>query len=277
MGNDVVEIDLKGLVSELWHNKVTVILSTILVAAIFFSSSVFFITPQYEAKAELYVLTKTNSTTSLNDLQVGTSLSDDYMVVVNRRSVLMQVIENLELDMDYKDLEKCVSTSMLSDRILEITVKNPKPDRAVEIAEELAAVSASYISQKMKQDPPTILEHAYSDRNKVEPSLGKNTVIGGIIGFLIAAILVAISVMLNDSIMTTDDVVNKLGISVLGTLPLEHAEYDGGRIRKTPKEFLKSIFLDTGGNTSSRGSGKVLQKKKAARNRNIPGGMGRRK
>lgn len=266
MGNDVVEIDLKGLVSELWENWFTIFLSTILVAAIFLSSSIFFITPQYEGKAELYVLSKSTSVTSLTDLQIGTSLSDDYLVVVGSRSVLLQVIDNLELDEDYRDLQKRVSTSMLSDRIIQISVKDPDAAQAVAIAGEIADVSAAYISQKMDQDPPNVIENAYSDGEKVEPSLSRNTLLGAVIGFLIAAIMVAISVILNDSVMTTEDVITKLGINVLGTLPLEKAEYDGIRTKKTFKDFLRGIFVDST-LTSTRTSG-VLNKKKASRRKN---------
>lgn len=46
------------------------------------------------------------SITSLADIQTGTSLTNDYMVIVEGRPVLEQVIENLGLDETYSSLKK---------------------------------------------------------------------------------------------------------------------------------------------------------------------------
>ena len=176
----------------------------------------------------MYVFTKSTSITSLADLQTGTSLTNDYMVVVAGRPVLEQVIKNLELDESYSSLRKKIDVTNPADsRILQISVTDEKPNRAKVIADEMAEVSSAFISQKMDQDPPTIIQYGYSDGEPVSPNIAKNTIVGGMIGFLLSSVLVIGLYILNDTIMSAEDVEKKLGLNVLGTLPLEEIEDDG--------------------------------------------------
>ena len=91
----------------------------------------------------------------------------------------------------------------------------------------MAEVSSAFISQKMDQDPPTIIQYGYSDGEPVSPNIAKNTIVGGMIGFLLSSVLVVGLYILNDTIMSAEDVEKKLGLNVLGTLPLEEIEDDG--------------------------------------------------
>ena len=103
--DEEIEIDLKELFFELLNNWVMILTSTILAAAIGFCISAFIMVPQYESTSELYVLSKSTSITSLADIQMGTNLTNDYIVVVKGRPVLEQVIANLGLDETYATLE----------------------------------------------------------------------------------------------------------------------------------------------------------------------------
>lgn len=88
----------------------------------------------------------------------------------------------------------------------------------------------------MNQDPPTVIQNGYSDGGPVSPSIGKNTVIGALGGAFLAIAVIVISYLFNDTIIDADDVEKKLGMNVLGSLPLEESEYDG---EKTKKELTK--------------------------------------
>ena len=112
-----IEIDLKELFLELLAFWKLILLALVLGAVIAYSVSKFLMVPQYESTAELYVLSKSTSITSLADIQTGTSLTNDYMVVVEGRPVLEQVIANLGLDETYKSLED------------KVTLENPSNSR----------------------------------------------------------------------------------------------------------------------------------------------------
>lgn len=238
-----IEIDLRDLFLEVLAFWRLILLALVLGAVIAYAISKFIMVPQYESTAELYVLSKSTSITSLADIQTGTSLTNDYMVVVEGRPVLDQVITNLGLDETYKSLEKKVSLENPSNsRILKITVRDTDPLVAKAIADEIAEVGANFISLKMDQDPPTIIQNGYADGDPVSPSTLKNTAVGGILGALLAMAIVVLSYLFNDTIMTAEDVEKKLGLNVLGTLPLEETEDDGeDRSAKKSRKAKKAV------------------------------------
>lgn len=231
--DETTEIDLLELFFELLAHWKMLLASTVLVGLIAYVISAFIITPKYQSTAKLYIDTKSTSITSLADLQMGTSLANDYIEVVAGRPVLDQVIKNLKLEDTYKELKERVSlNNPTNSRILEITVTDADPKEAKAIADEIANVSSQFIGEKMNQAVPNTIQSGYADGTPVSPSVGKNTVIGALLGFLLAAAIIILSYMLNDSIMTAEDVERKLGIHVLGTLPLDVAEDDGVKKKK---------------------------------------------
>lgn len=239
---DYIEIDLKEVFLELVSQWVKILIIAILMAAVFFTYSRFLITPQYTSTSILYVLTKSTSITSLTDLQIGTNLTNDYTQVVAGRPVLEQVIENLGLELTYEDLQEKVSLNNPEDsRLLEITVEDPDPEMAKTIADEIAAVAADYISEKMDQDPPEIIQYGYIAEEPSVPNLKKNTAVGGLIGAVLAIVVVIISYLMNDSIMTPDDMEKKIGLQVLGTLPMDESESVEIHRKKSKKRGKKKV------------------------------------
>lgn len=229
------EIDLLELFYVVLHKWKMIVLSLLLTGACGCLISVFLITPQYESTSVLYVLSKSTSITSLADIQMGSSLTNDYVEVVTSRPIIEQVIQNLGLtDETYESLKKKVSIdNPTNTRLLKITVRDPQPEMAKAIADELADVSKSFISIKMDQAAPTVTQYGYADGEPVTPNTVKNTVLGALIGAVFAICVVIVSFLLNDTIMTTDDIEKKLGMTVLASIPMDEAEFDGKKSKKS--------------------------------------------
>lgn len=229
------EIDLLELFYVVLHKWKMIVLSLLLTGACGCLISVFLITPQYESTSVLYVLSKSTSITSLADIQMGSSLTNDYVEVVTSRPIIEQVIQNLGLtDETYESLKDKVSIdNPANTRLLKITVRDPQADVAKAIADELANVSKSFISIKMDQAAPTVTQYGYADGEPVTPYTVKNTVLGALIGAVLAIGVVIVSYLLNDTIMTTDDIEKKLGMTVLASIPMDAEEYDGKKSKKS--------------------------------------------
>lgn len=233
---DEIEIDLKELFFELLGHWQMILLSTVLVATIAFVISKFIITPQYESTSELFVLSKSTSITSLADIQTSTNLTNDYLVVAKNRPVIEKVIEQLGLDETYSSLSSKITITNPSDsRLLQITVTDSDNDRAKVIADELADVVRAFIYEKMDQEEPTVISYGYSDWVPVSPNIGRNTILGGLVGMLLAMAIVIITYLLNDSIMTPEDLERKIDIHVLGSLPWEESEDDSQDVSASKK------------------------------------------
>ncbi len=81
----------------------------------------------------MLVLTKETTLSSLADLQIGSQLTKDYNILITSRTVLQDVVDELNLDMTYKELKRAHHSRESSDtRILSITAIDKDPEMAKE-------------------------------------------------------------------------------------------------------------------------------------------------
>ncbi len=230
--NEAIEIDLLELFFVLLDHLWVVVLLTVAGAAAAYIITVTLITPVYSSSAMLYVLARTTSITSLTDLQTGTQLTQDYKVFITSRPVVDKVISNLDLNMSYGEFVKNVNVqNETNTRILNVTVKNPDPQMAKIIVDNLADVSSARMSEVMETDAPNIVDYGHVAENPTSPSRTKNTMIGAALGFIFIVAILTIRHIMDDSIKTTDDIERYLGLNTLGTIPLEEGEVKEKRKR----------------------------------------------
>ena len=221
--DDIEEIDLVEVFYAVLARWSVILLATVVLATLGYCYGRFLVTPQYASTSALYVLSKSTSITSMADIQVGANLTNDYMVVVKGRPVLEQVIENLELEETYDQLKEKVSvTNETNTRILTISVRDKDIKRAKTIADEIADVASAFISEKMDQDPPTIIQYGYTDTRAVSTSPNRCALYGAMVGFIISVTAAVLLYLLNDKIMTPEELEKRTGLNTLATLPLDH-------------------------------------------------------
>lgn len=241
-----IEIDLVALFHELVKHWKALVASMVLLAAVFGLYSKITFVPEYEASAEMYVLTKSTSITSLADIQVGSSLTNDYEYVITGRTVLSQVIDNLDMDETYEQLSKRVSIENPTDtRVLKIVVTDTDLEASKTVADEIAKVSSQYIADNMDQSQPKIIQTAYASKTPVNNNnILKNTVIGAVLGLFLAAGIVVLGYMLDDTISNADDMETRTGLKVLASLPVDETEYDGAKTKRRKKKKTRSSKSD---------------------------------
>lgn len=236
--DDEVEIDLLEIFYVL-KSKFLVLLTVGLMAACLCGLvTKFVMTPVYTSTSSMLVLSKETTLTSLADIQLGTSLTKDYTVLIKCTPVLEQVIKNLNLDMDSADLSENITIENPSDsRILEISVKDTDPEMAKAIVDEVANVSSNYIGDKMEVIPPKIIEIGKIPTLRSSPSMKKNVVLGFLLGIVAATVVVAAITIMDDTLKSEDDVAKYLGVSVLAVVPdrKDYAYKNKGRKSKRKK------------------------------------------
>lgn len=179
-----------------------------------------FVTPTYTSTSTMLVLTKETTLASLADLQLGSQLTKDYTVLINSRPVLEQVIENLNLDMDYKSLRESITIDNPVDtRILTLSVVQSDPEMAKAVVDELAKVSSAYIGDKMEVTPPKIVEEGEFPIYKTSPNMRKNVMLGFLVGAVLIAGIVIVLELLDDTVKNEDDIERYLGIPTLAVVP----------------------------------------------------------
>ena len=227
--DDEIVIDLQELFFE-FKKKIWILIAALVLgtgaAGLY---SYFLITPQYTSEAKIYVLSKETTLTSLADLQIGSQLTKDYQVIIDSRPVMEDVIKNLGLDMDYKELRKKITIENPKDtRILTLSATDPDPVLAKEIVDAIADSASDYIGELMEMTPPKLIEDGVIATEKTSPSVKKNALIGGLLALFAAAGVIALKVVLNDTIKTEEDVAKYLDLPVLAVIP----EWDADRNEK---------------------------------------------
>lgn len=183
------------------------------------------IEPTYSSTAKLYILTSSTSITSLADIQVGSSLTKDYIQLVQSRPVVEEVIANLKLNRSYETVLEQMSFSNPSDtRILVITAEDPDPVLAKDIVDEFVEVSKVSISNIMKTEEPSIVELGYISEKPVSPSMKKNVAIGALLGMFLAAAIILVFYLIDDTVKSSDDIEKYLGLNTLTAIPLRESD-----------------------------------------------------
>lgn len=215
------EIDLVEVFYLFWGHLWQIIACLVAGAGLAFAVTYFLITPLYQATARIYIVSASNdSVVNLSDLQVGAQLTADYQELLLSRPLLQDVVGNLGLEMDYKDLEQMISITNTNDtRILKIVVTSPEPQQAADIANELVNQASVYLPQIMETDPPNLVENAIVPTGKSSPSYSRNTVLGAMLGAILCCSVLLIRYLMNDTFVTPDDIVKYFGIQPLATIP----------------------------------------------------------
>lgn len=223
--DEEIQIDLLELLFAFKRKAWLIILAMIVGGAGAGFGSKMLMTPVYTSTAMVYVLSKETTLTSLADLQIGSQLTKDYKIIVTSRRVLNQVIEEMELDLTYKDLvEKVTIDNPQDTRILSISVEDPDPSMAKLIADKIATTSSDYIGDIMEMVPPKLIEEGEIPILRSSPSNVKNALIGSLLGAVLVCGAITVNVVMNDTIRTEEDVAKYLGLSVLASVPEREGE-----------------------------------------------------
>lgn len=221
-----IEIDLWTLLAALWDKLFIIILSALTGAIIFYLFTTLFITPTYDSTTKIYVLNKQNSDNSsitYSDLQSSAQLTKDYMELVTTRPVLEKVISSLGFEkMTYNDLKEKINVSTATDgRIIYIKVTDENPKQAKDIADEIRSAVSAQIVDVMDVEAVSVVEEANLPDEPARPNKLRNMILGALLGFIIAFMVVVVRAVMDDRVKTEEDVEYYLHMSVLGTIPLD--------------------------------------------------------
>lgn len=220
--DEEMEIDLLELFQAMIHKLWLILLLLVLGAGLAFGATKLLITPMYTASSEIYILTKTTTVTSLADIQMGAQITSDFAVLAKSRPVVENVIKELHLDYTYEEVVSMISTENPSDtRILRINVQNADAELAKEMANTFAEETAERVAYIMTTDKPKVVEEAVTPKHPSSPSVGKNTVLGGLLGMVLAMAVITVLYLMNDTIQTEEDVRKYLDLHTLAAVPME--------------------------------------------------------
>lgn len=229
------EIDLLELAKALWAHIVPIALAAVVCAGLAFGYTKLLVTPTYKANALLYVNSSDISVAgsklsiSASDLTAAKSLVDTYIVILNTRTTLNDVIAQSGVSYTYEQLKNMISASSVnSTEIFSVEVTSTSPQEAELLANTIATVLPEKIASVVDGSSVRIVDTAVVPSKKAGPSTGKNTVLGFLLGAVLSCGAVVVLYLMDDKIHSVDYLLDTFDLPVLAVIPdLTHEENDG--------------------------------------------------
>lgn len=241
--DNVKEIDLIELALMLLDKLHYIVLFFLVGALLFNAYSYFFIHPTYESTASLYIVSASGGTVvDLTDLNIGSSLKNDYKELILSYPVLDRVSKKLNLDWPTEQMVRAIQISNPVDtRILKLTATAESPELAMDIANALAEVAVDYLPETMSTEAPNIAQKGRLPKRKANPSYARYTLLGGFLGALLCCAWFVFKSINDETIRTPEDMEQFFGAPPLTTIPYvgsfeqdahrHGSKYKGKRIR----------------------------------------------
>lgn len=219
--SEEVEIDLLELF-QYFRSQILILIIALLVGGVAAGAIThFLITPKYQATSKLYVVSASNNKiVDLNDLNIGTSLSEDYTELIKIRPILEDVIKDCNLDYEYEELLEMLTIAPVGEtRILAITVESTSAKEAMTIANSVAATAVTYLPKLMETTAPNIAEKAVLPEGPCSPNLVKNIAIGAIGMLVLVMAVLTVLFLMDDTMRSAEEVEKAFGVMPLTVIP----------------------------------------------------------
>lgn len=205
------------------------ILGAVLIAAIV---SFFVITPIYQSTSQ-FIVNQSNQNTQ-EEMQVDTGtiranveLINTYNVIITSSAILNEVIESLDLPYNASTLADKIQVSSEQDsQVVAVTVQDPDPVLATDIANATVAVFQEEIIDLMNVDNVQVLSEAVTSANPtpVEPKPTLNIAIALVLGGMIGVGIAFLLEYFDTTIKTEEDIEKKLGVTLVGVVSTMESE-----------------------------------------------------
>ena len=228
---DEMEIDLLKLFKALWKRALVIILVALIFAAAFFAYTLLMISPSYDATASIYVnnssfsFGSTSFSITNSELSASNSLVNTYIYILKSRTTLEDVIDRAQLPYTYEQLSKMITTTAIQNTAaFDVTVRTSSPTMSEQIANAIAEILPNRIAEIVDGSSVRIVDYAIVPAHRAAPSYTKNTVIGFLIGALLAAAVVVVRFLIdeqNDVVIHSADELRKIypEVKVLALIP----------------------------------------------------------
>lgn len=222
------EIDLIKIAKALWKNAWLLIIGAVVCGGIAFGYTSLFIAPTYKAGTKMYV---NNSSISVGgalssitsgDISAAKSLVETYIVILQTRQVLEEVISQAELtDISYAQLKEMISAAPISStEVFEIVITDTDHHRAEKIANTIADVLPGKISDIVDGSAVRIVDYAVVPSVKSGPSVKKNSLMGVMAGLIISSAFIVLRTLLDNIVRDEEHLLSNYSeIPILAIVP----------------------------------------------------------
>ena len=233
--NEEIEIDLSRVFGAVLNKAWLVAVVAVLCAVLAFLGTFFFITPQYQSSAMFYVnnnsLSVGNASLSLSssDISASRGLVKTYIVILDTRETLLDVIDYAGVDRTYGQLRAMIEAEAVDNtEVFQVVVTSSDPQEAEKIANAIAYILPKRISSIVEGTSAKVVDAAVAASRPSSPSYSKNTLLGFVIGFALTVAVIVLRELFDVSVRAEEDIEQVCKHPVLAAVPDMAAPSKGG-------------------------------------------------
>lgn len=250
------EVDLgrvfKGIIKKIW----LVALVAVLCATLALTGTLYFMEPQYQSSATFYVNNNNkpnglSPTVTYADITAAKSLVDTYLVILNTRESIEEIVEYADLDASYSAVKGMITAQGINEtEVFKVTVTSNDPQKAYQVAEAITKVLPDRIAKTIEGSSAKVVDQPVVPAGKSGPNYTQNAIIGLVLGVVLSAGAVAIVEIMDTTMKSSEDVENICTYPILATVP------EIGTTNKNSKKNKYGKYT-----TDSKGSGALVGEK----------------
>lgn len=222
--NDEISFDLQRIFGALLNKAWLIAIVAVLCAALTLIGTIFLVTPKYDSKVMFYV---NNSSLSVGDVNVDISSADitasrslvkSYIVILNTRETLNDVIDYAGVNRSVSSVRDMISADAVnSTEIFEVVVSCENPAEAEQIASAIAYILPKRIDHIIDGTSAKIVDSAVVPTAPSSPNYTTNTIIGFLVGMLAVCAVIVLREIFDITIRTEEDVIQVTGSNTILT------------------------------------------------------------
>lgn len=202
------EIDLRSLF-QYFKERMMWIIATLILFIVVGNVFVFVTkTPMYRASTKILVTSDTKN------------MMTSYSELVKSKNVLETTLENLDLDINYRNLQSNIVVSPVTDtEMMKIAVGYRDSATAAKIADEIVNVFSKEVQTVYKVKSVTVIDKAVGESKPYNINFIKYNVMFCGAALLLSCGIIFVLFYFDTTIKSSDDIEKQLGLPVVGLVP----------------------------------------------------------
>lgn len=221
------EFSIQDILRVLLSNIVWLILAAVIVGSIAWAYTNYRIPKMYRTEVSFFADSITNRDVNgditTNELTSNRQLAANCAYILQSNTVMKMASEALKqqgINYSYRHLRSMLSVTTTNTSVFKATVSSTDKKNLPLIATTIAEQGVIRMKQIVDNGNITIVDPAEPPDGQYYPHPVRNTALGAIIGFAIAAIFFLVRTLTDTTVWNEDDLSKQYDVPVLGTIPL---------------------------------------------------------
>lgn len=220
-----MEINIFELIQLLIRKLWILVLSALVCGGLAFCYSFFSLTPLYTSTSTIYInnssVADSESKISSSDISAAESLVNNVVAIVESRSVIEAVEEDIGKIKSYTELKNMLKASVKTNTVIvEISVECDDPEEAQKICQSFVTCSKEKIETIIEKSGVQVVDEPSLPKSTSFPNHKTYILIGLLAGLVISAVAVVIIDILDTKIDSAQDFEETFpDIPIIGIIP----------------------------------------------------------